>query len=211
MVDQDFKSKAKAEPFLVRGKHVLLRATDDQTVETVDDGAILQVDGAIAEIGAFDDLVRRHPGVPVIGDENSLVIPGLVNSHHHIGMTPIQMGSPDLPLELWLTHQMRHKSIDPYLDTLYSAFELIASGVTAVQHLGRMRPAPVADWPKYGLPSERSSGAWNCLPAALEERSSRIRMLPLAASVSGVTGVPPTPAPQTLTKSEISGFAFALL
>ncbi len=48
-------------------------------------------------------------------------------------LTPVQLGSPDLPLELWLTHQLRHKSPDAYLDTLYSAW-LVASGVTAVQH-----------------------------------------------------------------------------
>ncbi|WP_164771602.1 amidohydrolase family protein [Mesorhizobium sp. M7D.F.Ca.US.004.03.1.1] len=86
----------------------------------------------------------------MVGGAGDLVIPGLVNSHHHIGLTPVQLGSPDLPLELWLTHQIRHKVVPPYLDTLYSAFELIASGVTAVQHLGGMKPAPVTDWPSNG-------------------------------------------------------------
>ncbi|MDB5537006.1 MAG: S-adenosylhomocysteine deaminase [Devosia sp.] len=132
---------------LVRGRHLLLRAIDDDSVETLNDGAILQVDGRIAEIGPFAELSARHGDVEVVGSPDSLVIPGLVDGHHHIGMTPIQMGSPDLPLELWLTHQMRHRTVDPYLDTLYSAFEHIASGVTAVQHLGRMRPAPVSAWP----------------------------------------------------------------
>jgi cytosine/adenosine deaminase-related metal-dependent hydrolase len=141
-------SKSPAGRSIVRGRHVLLRAIDDDTVETLDDGAVLQVDGRIAEIGPFAELAARHPDVEILGDADSLVIPGLVDGHHHIGMTPIQMGSPDLPLELWLTHQMRHKSVDPYLDTLYSAFEHIASGVTAVQHLGRMRPAPVSAWPE---------------------------------------------------------------
>lgn len=131
---------------IVRGRHVLLRAIDDDNVEMLNDGGVLQVAGRITEIGAFADLAARHPGVEVIGDGNSLVIPGLVNGHHHVGMTPVQLGSPDLPLELWLTHQWRHRSPDPYLDTLYSAFELIASGVTAVQHLGRMQPAPISGW-----------------------------------------------------------------
>lgn len=132
---------------LVRGRFLLLRALDDDAVETLADSAILTVGGRIAEIGPFAELGRRHPDVPVLGDADSLVIPGLVNSHHHVGMTPIQMGTPDLPLELWLAHQIRHRSVDPYLDTLYSAFELVASGVTAVQHLGGMKPAPVAGWP----------------------------------------------------------------
>jgi 5-methylthioadenosine/S-adenosylhomocysteine deaminase len=40
--------------------------------------------------------------------------------------------------------------VDGYLDTLYSAFELIGSGVTAVQHLDTMRAAPVSAWPDRG-------------------------------------------------------------
>lgn len=142
-----FPTDGQATTSIVRGRHILLRAIDDDRVETLDDGAIVQQDGTITAIGAFTEIAARYPDVPVIGDADSLVIPGLVDAHHHIGMTPIQMGSPDLPLELWLTHQMRHRNVDPYLDTLYSAFELIASGVTAVQHLGRMRPAPVSAWP----------------------------------------------------------------
>jgi len=131
---------------IVRGRHILLRALDDRRVETLDDGAVVQLEGRITEIGPFAELSRRHPHLEVIGDADSLVIPGLVDGHHHVGLTPIQLGSPDLPLELWLTHQLRHRLPDPYLDTLYSAFELVASGVTAVQHLGRMQPAPVSNW-----------------------------------------------------------------
>ncbi|SEQ19515.1 Cytosine/adenosine deaminase [Faunimonas pinastri] len=143
-------SDQKAGTSLVRGRYLLLRALDDERVETLVDGAILQIEGRIAEIGAYAELRRQHPDVEVIGSADSLVIPGLVNTHHHVGMTPIQLGSPDLPLELWLTHQMRHRTPDPYFDTLYSAFELVASGVTAVQHLGRMQPAPVSGWTGSG-------------------------------------------------------------
>jgi 5-methylthioadenosine/S-adenosylhomocysteine deaminase len=132
---------------LVRGRHILLKALDDDTVDVLDDGAILQADGRIQEIGRFPDLSSRHPDVTVHGSSDHIVIPGLVNAHHHIGMTPVQLGSPDMPLELWLTHHLRHRDVDPYLDTLYSAFELVASGVTAVQHLGGMKPGPVRSWP----------------------------------------------------------------
>lgn len=140
-------SAATAGTSIIRGRYVLTRALDDQRVDTITDGAILQVDGRISEIGAFAEIADRHPGVEVIGGPDAMVVPGFVNTHHHIGLTPVQMGSPDLPLELWLTHSWQHPDVDPYLDTLYSAFELVASGVTAVQHLGRMKPAPVSDWP----------------------------------------------------------------
>ncbi|HWJ72220.1 MAG TPA: amidohydrolase family protein [Kaistia sp.] len=149
MIKDKGASAHPAGTSIVRGRHILTRTIDDDTVETLNDAAILQVDGRIAAIGSFADIAAAHPGVEIVGNADSLVIPGLVDSHHHVGMTPVQLGSPDLPLELWLTHQIRHRGPDPYLDTLYSAFELIASGVTAVQHLGRMMPAPVAGWPEH--------------------------------------------------------------
>lgn len=139
--------RAAAGRSIVRAKYLLTRALDDARVETLTDSAVLQVDGRIAEIGRFDEIAARHPDIEVLGGPEALVVPGFVNTHHHIGLTPVQLGSPDLPLELWLTHAWQHPDVDPYLDTLYSAFELIASGVTAVQHLGRMKPAPVSDWP----------------------------------------------------------------
>src|ERR1700761_8252865 len=133
---------------LVRGRHILLKVLDDDSVDVLDDGGILQVDGQIQEIGPFAELASRHQDATVVGSPDHIVVPGLVNAHHHIGMTPVQLGSPDMPLELWLTHHLRHRDVDPYLDTLYSAFELVASGVTAVQHLGGMKPGPGRSWPE---------------------------------------------------------------
>lgn len=139
-------SRNPPETSIIRGRYILLKAADDHTADTLIDGAIFQERGRISEIGPFDEIVVRHPGVEVIGSAESLVMPGMVDAHHHVGLTPLQLGSPDLPLELWLTHRVRHRDVDPYLDTLYSAFEHIASGVTAVQHLGGMKPGPVTDW-----------------------------------------------------------------
>ncbi len=62
-------------------------------------------------------------------------MPGLVNAHHHAGLTPFQMGTPDLPLELWTIHRFGKRTVNLYLDTLYAAMEMIESGVTTVQHL----------------------------------------------------------------------------
>jgi len=82
----------------------------------------------------FSGLERRYPDLPVHGNADDVAIPGLVNAHHHVGLTPFQLGAPDLPLELWAIARMGARAVDPYLDTLYSGFELIASGVTTVQH-----------------------------------------------------------------------------
>lgn len=114
---------------------MITRALDRHSVEEIADGALLQEDGVITAIGRFEALKQQHPDVPVIGSGNEIMLPGFVNAHHHVGLTPVQLGSPDMPLELWWITRMVIRDLDLYLDTLYSAFEMIASGVTTVQHL----------------------------------------------------------------------------
>ena len=62
------------------------------------DGAVLQRDGVIVEVGPAAEVARRHPAEPSLGSPDHVVLPGFVNSHHHVGLTPFQLGSPDLPL-----------------------------------------------------------------------------------------------------------------
>jgi cytosine/adenosine deaminase-related metal-dependent hydrolase len=85
-------------------------------------------------------MATRFPGVQRLGSPRAAVIPGLVNAHHHVGLTPLQLGSPDHPLELWFASRLALRDVDLYTDTLYSAFEMIASGVTTVQHLHSRAP-----------------------------------------------------------------------
>ncbi len=80
------------------------------------------------------------PNTAVIGTGNEILLPGFVNGHHHVGLTPVQLGSPDMPLELWFVTRMVTRNLNLYLDTLYSAFEMIASGITTVQHIHGWMP-----------------------------------------------------------------------
>ena len=120
---------------LIRSRAMVTHAIDRHRWNEITDGAVLQEDGAIVEIGTYRDLSRRHPNVAVIGSGHEVMLPGFVNGHHHIGLTPVQLGSPDMPLELWFVTRMVMRNVNLYLDTLYSAFEMIESGVTTVQHL----------------------------------------------------------------------------
>src|SRR5246127_5122478 len=125
---------------LIRSRAMVTHAIDRHRWNEITDGAVLQEDGAIVEIGTYRDLSRKHPNVAVIGSGNEVMLPGFVNGHHHIGLTPVQLGSPDMPLELWFITRMVIRSLDLYLDTLYSAFEMIASGITTVQHIHGWMP-----------------------------------------------------------------------
>src|SRR6202521_3976186 len=125
---------------LIRSRAMITHAIDRHSCEEISDGAVLQEDGVIVAVGTYENLKSRHPGVPVVGSGSEILIPGFVNGHHHIGLTPVQLGSPDMPLELWFITRMVIRNLDIYLDTPYSAFEMIASGITTVQHIHGWMP-----------------------------------------------------------------------
>lgn len=128
---------------LVRGKYVICKITGPSSAQVVNDGAIYHRDGLILEVGRYEDLRERHPTEEVIGSSNFVVMPGLVNDHFHVGLTPFQLGVPDLPLELWSLARIGARYVDPYLDQLYGAVQMIESGTTTVQAIhspGRGHP-----------------------------------------------------------------------
>ncbi|PKU24203.1 amidohydrolase family protein [Telmatospirillum siberiense] len=119
---------------IVHGQALLTTRPDGTVAEHRDVGVV--VEGAtIAAILPFDGLTRRYPDVRIVGDGRDVILPGFVNAHHHVGLTPLQLGSPDMPLELWWITRMLCRAVDPYLDTLYGAFDMISSGITTVQHI----------------------------------------------------------------------------
>jgi len=128
---------------LIRGRYVIARPGGPEP-RVVEDGAVFQRDGAIVEVGPAAELARRHRADVELGSSDHVVLPGFVNSHHHVGLTPFQLGSPDYPLELWFASRLAARNVDPYLDTLYSAFDMLQSGITTVQHLHGWRGAPAA-------------------------------------------------------------------
>lgn len=130
---------------LIRSRAMITHATDRHGWNEVADGAVLQEDGAIAAVGTYAELRRKHPNLPVVGSGNEILLPGFINGHHHVGLTPVQLGSPDMPLELWFVTRMVIRNLNMYLDTLYSAFEMIASGITTVQHIHGWAPGKLAE------------------------------------------------------------------
>jgi 5-methylthioadenosine/S-adenosylhomocysteine deaminase len=129
---------------LIRSRAMVTHAIDRHRWNEIADGALVQEDGVITEIGTYAELSRKHPNLPVIGTGGEILLPGFVNGHHHVGLTPVQLGSPDMPLELWFVTRMVSRNLNFYLDTLYSAFEMIGSGVTTVQHLHGWLPGNLA-------------------------------------------------------------------
>ena len=113
---------------------------DDGLPIVVQQAALYQKDGVIHDIGKAEDLIADYPQARRYGSMQHVLLPGFVNSHHHVGLTPLQLGSPDYALELWFASRMGAREVDLRLDTLYSAFEMISSGITTVQHIHGWRP-----------------------------------------------------------------------
>jgi len=127
-------SAAPAE-FLIRSKAVIAGVSADNEGEVIEAGGVHVRDGLIAGIGDFGKLRRENPDLPVEGTPSSIVFPGLINGHHHSGLTPFQLGVPYGPLELWLPQFRGMRYVGHRLDTLYSAIEMLESGTTTVQHI----------------------------------------------------------------------------
>ncbi|MEO0990116.1 MAG: amidohydrolase family protein, partial [Pseudomonadota bacterium] len=120
---------------VLSARWIIKGVAEDDRPEQIDDGAIAFEDGIVLATGPAAEVRAAYPAATVHHHAHHMILPGLINSHHHIGLTPLQMGAPDSPLELWFAARLAMRKIDPYLDTLFSAFEMIASGVTTVQHI----------------------------------------------------------------------------
>lgn len=125
---------------LIEADHLLTGVSSDGVAQVLQDAAVV-VDGAlIRDLGPTDQMRRLYPDAETLGGRQRVLMPGLVNAHHHVGLTPFQLGARDQPLELWFPERLCMRDVDPRLDTLYGAFEMIASGVTTVQHLHSRAP-----------------------------------------------------------------------
>ena len=69
-----------ATGILITGATVV---TLDDTLGTLEDGAIAVRDGRIAALGPSADLARDHAGLEVVDGRGKAVLPGFINSHTH--------------------------------------------------------------------------------------------------------------------------------
>src|SRR3954466_4670713 len=130
---------------LIRSRAAITGTKDRLSWNEIKDGAVLQEDGVIVAAGTYHELSRKYPTAAEIGPGEEGLLPAFVNGHHHVGLTLVQLGSPDMPLELWFITRLVIRNVDLYLDTLYSAFEMISSGITTVQHIQGWMPGVLAD------------------------------------------------------------------
>lgn len=98
-------------------------------------------DNKIASIGKYSELKSELSGVDkIIGNDDSLIIPGLINTHTHLGMTMFRGLSDELPLNTWLEEHIwpleKHiTSDDVVISAKVGAIESALSGVTTINSM----------------------------------------------------------------------------
>ena len=116
---------------------ILIKNVDILAVDEKDRGVfnsnIYIVDDKIEYIGDEIENLEVHR---VIDGKNKLAMPGLINSHTHIGMSLLRNYADDLSLHVWLTEKIwptedKMNAEDIYWGSLLSIVEMIKSGTTA--------------------------------------------------------------------------------
>lgn len=112
---------------IIRGEYVW---TGEQLLT---DAAVLCDGERIRDVGDWVELRSRYPHAAVYHRPGAIVLPGLINAHHHgNGVTSFQRGVRDDVLEPWLAALGEAPGADPYLDTLWAAIGLLQGGYTTV-------------------------------------------------------------------------------
>ncbi len=92
-------SEAANWDMLVVGGTVL---TMEPGSEPIKNGAVAVADGRIAAVGPAEELLELSPSGEVLNAGNSIIVPGLVNTHSHLAMTLLRGIADDIPLKDWL-------------------------------------------------------------------------------------------------------------
>jgi len=106
----------------------------------IKDPLILVEENKIVDINSYEKLKKDITGHDIVGDENQLIIPGLVNCHTHLAMTVFRGIADDLPLDTWLRKHIwpledRLTADDVYKGSLLGTVESILSGVTTLNSM----------------------------------------------------------------------------
>lgn len=118
---------------IICGGTALLMDDRDTRME---DAAVAIHASAILEVNNKETLSREYNAKKIIHAENSLIMPGFVNSHTHAAMTCFRGIADDLALMEWLNHYIfpaESRNVNPHLaywGSLLACAEMIKSGTT---------------------------------------------------------------------------------
>jgi len=83
---------------IIKAKYVL---TMNEKMDVFNDGIVVVDNDRIIEIGT-KEILKKHKSKEIIDARNSIVMPGLINTHTHAAMVYFRGLADDLPLSVWL-------------------------------------------------------------------------------------------------------------
>ena len=137
-------------------------------------GSVAVAEGRIAALltseEAADEYLRQHPDCRVVDGRGKLLMPGLVNTHCHAGMTLQRNSADDIPLMAWLNDRIwpfeqRQTADDVALATRLGVAELLLGGVTSVVEMYFESDRTVEVFDQMGM---RALVGTNCFEATID-------------------------------------------
>lgn len=122
---------------LVKGKYVI---TMDEKRRIIRDGCVVYDGNNIIDVGKTEVLKRKYNVEEVLGGDEFIVMPGLVNTHMHLEFSFFR-GLWD-QISLYLLKRCIARAIpfmtleDIYISSLMSLVDLMKNGVTTTIHIG---------------------------------------------------------------------------
>jgi 5-methylthioadenosine/S-adenosylhomocysteine deaminase len=156
----------------------------EQVPELLLDGYLLIRDGRIAAIGSRREVAPPAPGrgpVQVIDAHDSLVMPGLINTHTHAAMTLFRGLADDLPLMTWLNDHIfpaEAAQVNPEMVswcTKLAAAELIRCGTTTCADGYFHEDAAIAAFMETGLRAVAAQGVIDFPAPGVADPAENIR------------------------------------
>lgn len=115
-------------------KHATIITVDSKRTIWLD-GAILVRDGRITAIGKTDQLLQDSQQDLIVDCQGKIIIPGLINTHAHLGQSLLRGLAEDLPLHSWLCDaiwplEAHYRGDDGYVAARLTIAEMLKSGTT---------------------------------------------------------------------------------
>jgi 5-methylthioadenosine/S-adenosylhomocysteine deaminase len=107
------------------------------TKGTIKNSCIIIEDEEIIEIGKANELKKKYRRYEKINAKDKIVIPGLIDTHHHAAMSILRGYADDLDLKTWLEDwiwpiEKKMTNHDIYVGALLTAVESIMGGITTI-------------------------------------------------------------------------------
>lgn len=161
------------QPLLFKNVRVVpMTAQADEPQSWV--GSVAVAEGRIAALLTSEEMTEeylsRHPDCRVVDGRGKLLMPGLINTHCHAGMTLQRNSADDIPLMAWLhdriwPFEQRQTADDVALATRLGVAELLLGGVTSVVEMYFESDLTVEVFDEMGM---RALVGTNCFEATID-------------------------------------------